>query len=57
MGFRNPKPVYLYVAGAACFILSRIFEESGIALLDYLFILLGLILIVLATMKYFKKTN
>lgn len=55
MKSRNIKPVYLYLLGGACFILSRIFEENGIAVLNYLFAVLGFVLFFAAVRKYFKK--
>jgi succinate-acetate transporter protein len=48
------KPVYLYLIGVFCFILSRMFIGK-VEVLNYVFAAIGAILIVLAVRKYIQK--
>lgn len=50
---KDIKPVYIYLTGAICFIVSRQFETLPV--LNYGFAAVGGVLIFLAIRKYFRK--
>lgn len=53
--FARVRPVYLYLIFIGFVMISRIFEELGIALLQYLFVAAGFFFFVLAVKRYFEK--
>jgi hypothetical protein len=55
-GFKNIKPMYLYLMSIGSFLLSRFFENK-VDFLNYAFAATGLVFFILANIKYFKKAR
>ncbi len=57
MMFRRLKPLHLYGIFIALILVSRLFEECGITVVQYLFVAVGFWFFILAVLRYFKKSE